>query len=254
MTELKDIVYAPENGEKGLVDFYLPDTETFPLYMFIHGGGLTGGSRRRSSEMTEYLTSRGVALASVEYRLYPDAKFPDYIRDCTKAADFILHKSAVKDRISSFTVGGSSAGGYISQMLYFCPDFLAEAGVGRKEICGYFFDAGQPTTHFNVLKYDRGLDPRCVLIDEAAPLFYLREPFGEPGNEPVIFITASSHDMVNRREQNEMLKTAMLHFGFSKDRLFYKIYDCESHCGYVKSEEYFEDICRFVKLSAEKRG
>ena len=36
----------------------------------------------------------------------------------------------------------------------------------------YFNDAGQPTTHFNVLN-EAGLDKRRVIVDEKAPLFYV---------------------------------------------------------------------------------
>lgn len=48
--------------------------------------------------------------------------------------------------------GGSSAGGYISQMLCFDKTWLSKHGIKATDISGFIHDAGQPTCHFNVLR------------------------------------------------------------------------------------------------------
>lgn len=242
MKIFEDLCYG-----QGSLDLYLPDTESYPIYIYFHGGGLTGGTRR-FRRSAEYLTEHGVAVASADYRLYPNARYPDFVRDCADAIAFVLKKSEASGHITHTVVGGSSAGGWLSQMLYFNPAFLAPFG-GRDMVDGWIFDAGQPTTHFNVLKYDRGFDPRCVLVDEAAPLWYLRENF-DPAKAPFIRILSAEHDMVNRREQNVMLYTAMLHFKFPEEKLEMKVYEGYTHCKYCGTEEYLADTLAFIRKVA----
>ena len=54
------------------LDVYYPDASDAnrPLYMFIHGGGFTGGTRTRDDivEMAAYYASRGWVFASIDYR------------------------------------------------------------------------------------------------------------------------------------------------------------------------------------------
>ena len=54
------------------LDVYYPDTElgNRPVFMFIHGGGFTGGTKTKPEiiEMAKYYASRGWVFASVDYR------------------------------------------------------------------------------------------------------------------------------------------------------------------------------------------
>ena len=54
------------------LDVYTPDTSAAnrPLFMFIHGGGFTGGTKTRDTieEMAEYYAARGWVFASIDYR------------------------------------------------------------------------------------------------------------------------------------------------------------------------------------------
>ncbi|MBS6475069.1 MAG: alpha/beta hydrolase [Clostridiales bacterium] len=252
MTTYKDIVYDAQFPEICKLDLYLPENAAkMPVYMYIHGGGIESGSKSDASEMAKKLTENGVALASIDYHMYSAGRFPDYLNDAAAAAKWLLRKGSKYAEFSGLVIGGSSAGGYISMMLYFNPAYLANKGVALTEIRGWFFDAGQPTTHFNVLKYEHGLDSRCVIIDEGAPLYYLRNAYTAETYNPKIFICCSEHDMVNRLEQLQMLHAAMLHFGFPKERLQMKVYDCKSHCGYLIWDEYFADTVNFVKNCLE---
>ena len=57
-------------------------------------------------------------------------------------------------------------------------------------------DAGQPTAHFNVLKY-ADVDPRRIIVDETAPLYYV----GLESEYPPMRFVVSDNDMTNRYEQ-----------------------------------------------------
>ena len=54
------------------LDVYYPDSSTAnrPVFMFIHGGGFTGGTKTKPEivEMANYFASRGWVFASIDYR------------------------------------------------------------------------------------------------------------------------------------------------------------------------------------------
>ena len=92
MRSILDLEY-----KEGLcLDLYLPEEEEFDLFVYFHGGGLERGSRKRADIFAKTLAERGVATASVDYRLLPEAKFPDFLID---AADSVRW---LKDNIKEY--------------------------------------------------------------------------------------------------------------------------------------------------------
>ncbi len=68
------------------LDVYYPDTSTTnrPVFMFIHGGGFTGGTKTRDSieEMADYFAARGWVFASIDYRTTETLCDADRIPEC----------------------------------------------------------------------------------------------------------------------------------------------------------------------------
>ena len=160
-----------DNYEKTFVDIYLPETEKFQTVVFFHGGGLEHGIRRNEIivEVATALTKAGYAFTSVGYRLYPNAKFPDFLVVCAKATAFV--KNFVQDfgGNGELIVSGQSAGAWISLMLCINKTFLANEGIDSEEVKGWFIDSAQTTSHFNVLAQERGENKLAQRIDEFAP-------------------------------------------------------------------------------------
>ena len=212
------------------IDFYLPDrdpSET-PLYIHFHGGGLEGGSRR-DRYVIELAEKYGIAVASADYRMYPTAKFPEFIEDAAAACAYVLKKTG--NSYKSVTVGGSSAGAYLSMMLYFDPQYLAAVGLQAEEFDGFIFDAGQPTTHYNVLR-ERGLDSRAIRVDEASPMYFIDKKLANPEEKPPVLILNAERDMENRREQTMLLMGVMKTFGYDMSKVTYVLLDDCRHCEY----------------------
>jgi len=206
MKEIMNIAYGAHELQK--FDLYLPEKENYPLLVYFHGGGIETGDKSREGEIAKSLCEMGVGFLSANYRLYPEAQYPEFIEDAAAvvAWAFAHGKEYGADKIY---VGGSSAGGYLSMMLCFDKKWLAAHGVSPLQVAGFYHDAGQPTTHFNVVKA-RGLDKRRVIVDEAAPLFHvgLEEKYA-----PMRFALAEE-DMQNRKEQTELMLSTMKHFGY----------------------------------------
>ena len=210
MKEFLDIYYTAEKNPMQMLDIYLPDAESFPVFIYFHGGGLESGNRTASEKARRFLAEHGVCVVSVEYRMYPDVTYPAFIEDCAAAVAWVKKNIANYGNAEGLYVGGSSAGGYLSMMLCFDKKYLGAIGIDPLEIKGWFHDAGQPTKHFNVLKYG-GEDSRRVIVDESAPLYHIGT---QKEHSPMRFIV-SDNDMENRYEQTMLVLSTMKHFGYT---------------------------------------
>lgn len=226
------------------LDLSVPETEQFDLFIYMHGGGLVNGRKDGYPPIfSPVLEKKNVALVSVDYSLYPNAKYPDFIVDCAHAVKWAFDNISKYGKCNRIFVGGSSAGGYISMMLCFCDKFLNDVGLKPTDIAGYILDAGQPTTHFNVLK-ELGIDQKRIIVDEKAPLYYvgLKENYS-----PMLFIV-STNDMFNRYEQTMLTINTLKHFGH-ENKVSLKVFD-GTHCHYVtKLDE--DGLSVFAKTVAE---
>lgn len=214
--------------KKGLsLDLYLPENDTFDVFVYFHGGGLVSGSREGVDVFAKTLAKNNIATASVDYRMYPDAKFPEFIEDCACSIRWLKDNLQTYGKCNRFFVGGSSAGGYLSMMLCFDEKYLKAVGMLPTDIAGYIHDAGQPTSHFNVLK-ELGKDSRRLIVDETAPMYFvgLQEKYS-----PMLFIV-SDEDMFARYEQTALMVKTLEHFGH-KDNVYLRILHGK-HCEHTK--------------------
>lgn len=225
MKTITNIAYGTHPRQ--MLDLYLPDDEGFPLMVYIHGGGLEGGRKEDVTVCGQQLADRGIGFVSVEYRLYPEAKYPEFIEDVAAAVAWVKAHRAAYGAGEAWYIGGSSAGGYLSMMLCFDRRWLAPYGIDPAEVTGWIHDAGQPTTHFNVLR-ERGVDTRRLIVDEAAPLYHIgcAEQIA-----PMLFLV-SDNDMENRYEQTQLVLSTLKHFRYDQSRIQLKVLH-GTHCHYV---------------------
>ncbi len=117
---LKDIEYAKPGGISLKLDLYLPakGLGPAPLVVWIHGGGWYAGGKEEAKLGALSLMLRGIAVASVNYRLSTQAKFPAQIWDCKGAVRW-LRAHASKYGLDPRRVAalGPSAGGHLSALL-----------------------------------------------------------------------------------------------------------------------------------------
>lgn len=223
MRSYKDILY-----KEGLcLDVHLPEVDEFDVFVYFHGGGLCEGSRKGVEVFATTLAKRGIATVSVEYSMYPDAKYPDFIVDSADSIRWVKDNLSTYGKVGKVYVGGSSAGAYISMMLCFDKRYLLNAGVQPDYIDGYIHDAGQPTVHFNVL-VEHGLDGKRVLVDERSPMYFVGTDESYP---PMLYIVANQ-DMPGRYEQTMLMINTLSRFGHA-DKTKLVVMDGR-HCSYTK--------------------
>ena len=114
---ISNIEYGRVDDHRLLLDLYLPPGhDDPPLVVWIHGGAWRAGSKSKMP-LTDLLDA-GFAIASIDYRLSPVAKFPAQIHDC-KAAIRFLRGNAAKYGVHTerIAIAGSSAGGHLVALL-----------------------------------------------------------------------------------------------------------------------------------------
>ena len=227
MKYYEDIHYSSLDDPRLLLDIYAPDEDCLATLLWMHGGGLETGSRKDVSNMALELADEKIAVVAIDYRMYPQAGFPDFIEDAAEAAFWIFNNTGKYNLSSKVFIGGSSAGGYLAMMLCFARNYLDKYSIRPEQLSGFIFDAGQPTTHLNVLKY-RGEDSRSCIIDQAAPLFYIRN--SQPGRP--LLILFSDDDIPCRLEQNHLLKATLISFGYDEKMIYMVEIMGYPHCVY----------------------
>ena len=243
----KGVYYGPEDAteyqqEKCKLDIHLPSDESrnFPVLIFFHGGGLTGGSRGGPN-----LASEGVCLVAPSYRLGPKAKCPDYINDAADAVAWTFKNidkyGGDPDRIF---VSGGSAGSYLAALITMDKSWLETRGVDIDGIAGLIPVSGHMITHFTVRK-EQGISASCGLSDKYAPLFHVRKtPFP-------IFIQCGDNDYPGRQEENKLFVSMMIKYARQAESdIIYKEYP-GTHGTFGKDKKKQEDFARFI---LEKSG
>ncbi len=229
-TLIRDIPYTASRDHRNSYDLYLPEGDApCPLLIYFYGGMLKKG-KKDNNIFAPFAASAGIATAVADYRIYPEAAYPDFIND---AADAVC--AAMRDigkytsRINKIYIGGHSAGAYLSMMLCFDGQYLAARNIAREQISGYLFISGEPTKHMSVLEA-AGEDPRAVVIDETSAIWHIRSSAGRP-----VLIATSDCDMPNRREQNYLLYGTLRHFEYSSQVYFVDIPGCK-HGDFTKPD------------------
>jgi acetyl esterase/lipase len=192
------------SGEKNLTDYqkercrldvYYPNQKKdFATVVWFHGGGLTGGNKH----LPDGLVDKGIAVVSVNYRLYPKVKAPAYVDDAAAAVAWVFRNiEKYGGSKSKIFVSGHSAGGYLTSMIGLDKSYLERFGVDADEIAGLIPYSGHTITHFTV-REERGMDGKQPVVDSLAPLFHVRKDA-----PPILLITGDREkEMLGRYEEN----------------------------------------------------
>ncbi|WP_229908490.1 alpha/beta hydrolase [Comamonas sp. JC664] len=101
-------------------DVFLPETATArarPAVLYFHGGGWRGGERGYARAWADFLTARGYALISLDYRLFPPATGVKAPGDVKCGIRWVKEHAATygidPERLVLF---GESAGGHLATL------------------------------------------------------------------------------------------------------------------------------------------
>jgi len=215
----RDVSYGPLARQR--LDIYRPSASSppagWPLVVFFYGGSWSSGQRDDYAFVGAALADRGVVTLVADYRLYPEVRYPDFMKDSAKALSYGLDeaKRLGADPKRVFVMG-HSAGGYNAAMLALDARWLKAAGHAPDELAGWIGLAG-PYDFYPIKNPD------------AKPVFF--HPNYPPDSQPIEFASAQAprsflgaapdDDLVNPQRNTQQLASKLQAAGVPVTLQFY---------------------------------
>ncbi len=111
-----ELEFAQVDDRSLKLDLYLPEKIDAPgLVVWVHGGAWRKGTRKGVSIYP--LLEKGWAIASVDYRLSPEARFPAQMHDIKAAIRFLrAQQENYPYDATNIVIAGESAGGHLAAL------------------------------------------------------------------------------------------------------------------------------------------
>jgi acetyl esterase/lipase len=115
-----DVAYG-EAGRRNLLDVYHRRDRPAgaPVFVYFHGGGFRGGHKRRGAgALLNHLALQGWVGISANYRLAPEAGYPEHHIDAKRVIAWVrAHAAGYGADPRTVVVAGTSAGGHLATTL-----------------------------------------------------------------------------------------------------------------------------------------
>jgi acetyl esterase/lipase len=125
VTRVRNIAYGPGGGRQQL-DVYRPrePRSGCPVLLQIHGGAWVFGRKdNQGLPLMNEMVRQGWVCVALNYRLSPQATFPDHLVDCKSALRWIRGHVAEYGGDPGFVaVTGGSAGGHLAALMALTPN------------------------------------------------------------------------------------------------------------------------------------
>ncbi|MGE0315039.1 MAG: alpha/beta hydrolase [Lautropia sp.] len=120
-----------------------PDAAAAPVVVFFYGGSWRGGERATYAFVGKALAARGIVTVVPDYRVYPQVRYPGFLRDAASAVAWTFREiAAYGGDPQRVFVMGHSAGAYNAAMLALDPRWLEHEKVDRARLRGWIGLAG----------------------------------------------------------------------------------------------------------------
>ena len=147
--ELTTAAYGASNRQH--LDVYVPlemvervrPAQGWPLVVFFYGGSWKHGERAHYRFVGEALSARGIVTVIPDYRLYPEVRYPDFLKDSAAATAWSLREAARfgADPKRVFVMGHST-GGYNAAMVALDARWLGAESIAPTQLAGWIGLAG----------------------------------------------------------------------------------------------------------------
>ncbi|MBA2411721.1 MAG: alpha/beta hydrolase [Burkholderiaceae bacterium] len=182
--ELITVAYGA--GERRQLDVYTPratpervrPANGWPMVVFFYGGSWNHGEREQYRFVGEALAARGILTVIPDYRLYPEVRYPDFLKDNAAAVAWAFREAARRgaDPKRVFAMG-HSAGGYNAAMIALDARWLGAEGFKPAQLAGWIGLAGP----YDFLPIEN---------PDAQPVFF--HPNSPPESQPIRYVSAAA--------------------------------------------------------------
>jgi acetyl esterase/lipase len=194
VTVTEGIAYGELPRQK--LDLYRPDMvdDGTPVIVFFYGGGWERGDRGDLRRTGEALAVAGLIVAVPDYRLYPDAAFPEFVEDGALAVAHVWRTLRRADGgPRPILVGGHSAGAFNAAMLALDESYLSGAGVPSGALAGAVLLSGPYDMSGALPPPFNHIFPRETRDGAAAA------DFVDGTDPPILLLTVDADDVVDPR-------------------------------------------------------
>jgi len=183
-SKAKNVSYGKLDRQK--LDIYKADNLRVdsPVLVFIHGGSWEDGSKDIYKFLAEGFTSEGFDIAVPNYRLYPNAVYPQMLEDSAKAVAHVAKQFPKRPVV----IMGHSAGAYNALMIGLNKSYLFAEGVNLCDRVSGIVSLAAPTGVYELKK-----EPLITIFPgrfqkDDAPLAYVDGP------SPTLFVMNGGDD------------------------------------------------------------
>lgn len=127
---VRDVTYAP--GERGTLDVYTPAAggKARPVVVFFYGGNWNSGRKADYAWVGKALARDGYVVVIPDYRVYPQVRWPEFLRDSAQAVRWSRdHAARHGGDPTRIALMGHSAGAYNALELAVDGRWLGEVGL-----------------------------------------------------------------------------------------------------------------------------
>lgn len=186
-----------------------------PIAVFLYGGGWEKGRKWDYGWVAQALAARGFVVVLPDYRLYPDVRFPAFLRDNAKAVRWAVdHAGAYGGDPNRIVLLGHSAGAYNAVMLGLDPSYLEAAGVDPSHIRAVAGIAG-PYDFLPLTPDMEGVFGHAPDVTMTQPLHFVR-----PDAPPMLLVTGDA-DVVVDPANTKVLAQALSSAGATVEEKHY---------------------------------
>lgn len=216
------------------LDIYVPTAKKpgpTPVVLFFYGGSWNSGERNDYRFVGEALAGKGYVAVIADYRLYPQVRYPDFLKDGAHAFAWVHQHIAVYggDPEHMFVMG-HSAGAYNAAMLALDPRLLAEVNLSPSDMRGWIGLAGP----YDFLPIEN---------PDVRPVFF--HPNSPPDSQPINHITANAPPTLLIAAQKDNLVNPKRNTGGLAKRL--------REGGVPVSEHYYDNVSHISLVAALSR-
>ncbi len=136
----RDLSYFPGSANlKHRLDLFLPAAKSWPVLVFVYGGGWENGDKalRIGGEdvygnIGRFFAAHGIGVAVINYRLQPEVTWRQQVADVADAVAWVNnHLASDGGEPARIFRGGPSAGGHLASFVALNREVAARHGVPR---------------------------------------------------------------------------------------------------------------------------
>ncbi|MGH6610257.1 MAG: alpha/beta hydrolase [Burkholderiaceae bacterium] len=252
---------AYDEGERRQLDVYTPrvtadlarPAKGWPLVVFFYGGSWNRGEREDYRFVGEALAARGIVTVIPDYRLYPEVRYPEFLKDNANAVAWALREaSRLEADPKRVFVMGHSAGGYNAAMIALDQRWLSEEGTKPSQLAGWIGLAG-------------AYDFLPIENPEVKPVFF--HPNSPPESQPIRYVSratprtflgaAPEDDLINPERNTKQMASKLQELGVPVTVQFYPRTNHVTLIGAFAAPLRFlapvlDDVVEFVKTTPSR--